>query len=172
MQTREDQWLAGLYRDTFPAAASTVRQLGGDLHTAKDLFHDALIIYLEKCRRQAPDIRTSPKAYISGIVRILWMKKFRNDMRHEPLDNMEDIPEDFYTPLPAKEKRLLQYLKAAGEKCMQLLQAFYYEQLSMPEIAGRFGYRTPHSATVQKYKCLEKIREQVKQSDAYEEATT
>ena len=32
----------------------------------------------------------------------------------------------------------------------------------MNEIAGHFGYRSIRSATVQKYKCLEKVRDHVK----------
>jgi hypothetical protein len=83
----------------------------------------------------------------------------------------EDIPEDLYAPETDRSRSLMSYLKAAGQKCLQLLKAFYYEQRPMEDIAREFNYRTAHSATVQKYKCLEKVREAVKRSDIYEEAT-
>ncbi|KAA2244553.1 RNA polymerase sigma factor [Chitinophaga agrisoli] len=172
MQEKEAQGLTALYRDTFPQVARVVQQLGGDLETAKDLFHDALIIYLEK--QQQLNVRTSVPAYLIGITKILWFRKFRNDSRQRPLDDVADdisIPEDFYTPPPEKNRTLLQHLQVAGKKCMQLLQAFYYRQLSMQEVAETFGYKSTHSATVQKYKCLEKVREQIKQAN-YEAATT
>jgi predicted DNA-binding protein YlxM (UPF0122 family) len=57
-----------------------------------------------------------------------------------------------------------------GKKCLELLQAFYYEQRSMQEIAETFHYKTRHSASVQKHKCLEKVREELKTSSVYEEA--
>ncbi|GAA0527747.1 RNA polymerase sigma factor [Chitinophaga japonensis] len=173
MQEKEAQWLTTVYRDSFPQVARTVQQLGGDQETAKDLFHDALIIYLEKQRNHTLDIRVSLKAYLTGIVKILWIRKCKQDSRQRPLDNMEDqlgIPEDFYTPAPERTTRLLRYLQAAGSKCLQLLQAFYYEQRSMQEIARQFHFKTARSATVQKYKCLEKVREQVKNTREYEEA--
>jgi hypothetical protein len=45
---------------------------------------------------------------------------------------------------------------------MELLQAFYYDKLPMNTIAGLFGFGGERSATVQKYKCLEKVRDIVK----------
>ncbi|WP_282636750.1 hypothetical protein [Sphingobacterium thalpophilum] len=46
---------------------------------------------------------------------------------------------------------------------MSLLKSFYYDQMSLQEIADDFGFSGIRSATVQKYKCLEKIRETVKE---------
>ena len=173
MQEQAAQALTDLYRDTFPQVARTVQQLGGDLEAAKDLFHDALVIYLEKQQQQKLHIQVSAKAYLVGITKILWLRKFKTDSRQQPLDDhitdTYSIPEDFYTPVPEKSRSLLQYLQTAGRKCMQLLQAFYYEQHSMQEIAEKFHYKTIHSATVQKYKCLEKVRDHIKSSAAYEE---
>jgi hypothetical protein len=103
------------------------------------------------------------------------MQKFRNDCRQRPLDTIgdhPDIPADLYVPEEEKARSLRQHLQAAGKKCLQLLQAFYYEQRSMEEIARAFNYRTAHSATVQKYKCLEKVRETIKRSAIYEETIT
>lgn len=175
MQEKEAIWLTTVYREAFPQAARVVRRLGGDLDTARDLFHDALVIYMEKRNNNTLDIQVSVKAYLIGITRILWMQKFRNDCRQQPLDiigDHPDIPADLYAPEEERTRSLRQYLQAAGKKCLQLLQAFYYEQRSMEEIARTFNYRTAHSATVQKYKCLEKVRETIKRSDIYEEAIT
>jgi hypothetical protein len=46
---------------------------------------------------------------------------------------------------------------------MQLLSAFYYEKLDMETLAEQFGFSGPRSATVQKFKCLEKVKETVKE---------
>ncbi|HEY1163754.1 MAG TPA: sigma-70 family RNA polymerase sigma factor [Chitinophaga sp.] len=174
MQEKEAIWLTAIYRETFPQVARAVQRLGGDLDTAKDLFHDALVIYLEKRNNNTLDIRVSVKAYLVGITRILWMQKFRQDCRQQSLDTLGDQPDtpaDLYAPETDKTRSLRQHLQAAGKKCLQLLQAFYYEQRSMDEIAREFHYKSAHSATVQKYKCLEKVRETIKRADIYEEAT-
>jgi DNA-directed RNA polymerase specialized sigma24 family protein len=148
-----------LYREAFPHAARAVRRLGGDLETARDLFHDAMIIYLEKSRSGHLQVDSSPVAYLVGITKILWLKGNRQQGKTETLDYLAhymSIPEDFYTQ--PEEAPLLEQLKIAGAKCLQLLQAFYYDNMNMQEIAETFDYSSPHSATVQKYKCLEKVR--------------
>ncbi|RPD40568.1 RNA polymerase sigma factor [Chitinophaga barathri] len=159
-----------LYREAFPHAARAIRRLGGDLDTARDLFHDAMIIYLEKSRSGHLQLDSSPVAYLVGITKILWLKTKRQQPRNETLDYLAhfiSIPEDFYTH--PEEEPLLEQLKAAGEKCLQLLQAFYYENMNMREIAETFDYSSPHSATVQKYKCLEKVRKSFSKTPCYAE---
>ena len=160
--------ITALYRDAFPHAARIIRQLGGDEETARDLFHDAMIVYLEKSRKGTLQVEVSAKAYLLGITKILWLKQYRD--KPVPLNMMEhnlSVPADFYAP--ARQAPLLERLSVAGARCMQLLQAFYYDRLNMRQIAEQFRYGSTHSATVQKYKCLEKVREQVKLNDVYEE---
>ncbi|MRG48956.1 sigma-70 family RNA polymerase sigma factor [Chitinophaga sp. SYP-B3965] len=151
--------ITALYRDTFPHVARIIKQLGGDLDLAKDLFHDAMIIYMEK---KPSEIRVSAKAYLIGITRILWLKRQKLRIREEQLS----VPEDFY--VPEEQQSLLAHLRAAGEKCMQLLQAFYYEQMDLQEMANTFHYSSVRSVTVQKHKCLEKVRATVKNATLYE----
>lgn len=176
MATQEAQWLLDLYKNCFPQVAYMVQRQGGDLPAAKDLFHDALVIYLEKRNNPALHIRVSEKAYLMGIVRILWLRKRRAGSRELFTGelNEEWLAEDAAVAVDQeKENRsLLQQLQLAGEKCLQLLEAFYYRQWSMQKIAKELQYKTPHSATVQKYKCLEKLREQFKSTALYEEAFT
>lgn len=162
-----------IYRECFPAAAMTVRHLGGDLDLAKDLFHDALIIFFEKRTAGTLEIGVSEKAYLNGIVRNLWRRQFRNRILTTALDG-SDEEAMYYEENRQSEylvsTSLLQFLQTAGKKCMQLLQAFYYDQKSMQEIAGQFHFSSARSATVQKFKCLEKLREQLKTSSLYEES--
>jgi DNA-directed RNA polymerase specialized sigma24 family protein len=138
-----------------------IKQLGGDLDMAKDLFHDALIIYMEK---NDPQIRVSAKAYLIGITRILWLKQQKLRAKEQQFV----VPEDFY--MPEEQQPVMDYLKTAGEKCMQLLQAFYYEQMGLQEMADTFHYSGVRSVTVQKHKCLEKVRATVKNALLYEGA--
>ena len=64
----------------------------------------------------------------------------------------------------AQRVMVIANLETAGKKCMELLKVFYYDHLSVDNVATLFGYSSTHSATVAKYKCLEKVRETVKQN--------
>jgi len=164
----EDQHLEKLYRDTFPQVVRLLHNLGADLETARDLFHDAMIIYLEKRKDNRLPAHGSPRQYLAGIARILWFKQCKEDRRQKLIEDGLTVEEE---PDPEPKYHLLhRYLKTAGDTCLRLLQAFYYDRLSMPDIAEKFHYRSTHSATVQKYKCLEKLREKIKHTEIYEEA--
>jgi len=167
----EDQSLEKIYRDAFPPVARLLHHLGADLVTARDLFHDAMIIYLEKRRDGRLPAHASPRQYLAGIARILWFKQCRQDRQQTSLDLMQDHPAAGEEDSSERQYSLLRkYLRTAGDTCLRILQAFYYDKLSMPAIAEKFHYRSTHSATVQKYKCLEKLREKIKHAEIYEEA--
>ncbi|MBO9731316.1 MAG: sigma-70 family RNA polymerase sigma factor [Chitinophaga sp.] len=167
MRYQEHQWLEEIYKTTLPTVARMVYQMGGHLEMAKDIFQDAVIIYLEKQNKGTLPAHVSPAAYITGIARICCLRKMKQSGRYTSLENISAeiaIPEDYYGPPPVATP-LLSYLKAAGKRCLQLLQAFYYDQHSIKEIADDFHFKSLHSASVQKYKCLEKVRTQLQQSN-------
>ncbi len=150
--------LITLYQSVFPPLCKYISRRGGSLEEAKDIFHDALIIYHEK--DLAADAIADQKAYVFGIAKHLWNKKHQEKQRYT------ELPEQALTMTdqskPVVSSRLLLFLQQTGQKCMDLLQAFYYENQNAEQIAKRFGYSGVRSATVQKFKCLEKVRDLVK----------
>ncbi|MDB5131732.1 MAG: hypothetical protein JWR02_1481 [Mucilaginibacter sp.] len=149
-----------LYKKAFPATARYVNKKGGSFEEARDIFQDALVIYYEKLTGSSFVLNVDESSYILGIAKHLWAKSFRQDIRYTPLDNYEFV--EFVNEQPSTSM-LLHHLETAGQKCMDMLKAFYYDKLPVATIARLFGYSTIHSATVQKYKCLEKVRETVKE---------
>jgi len=159
--TREQLFIT-LYKKAFPATAKYISKMGGSFDEAKDVFQDALVIYYEKIVSEQIAAHTNEKAYLLGIAKHLWLQKYREDRPNVPFDSagMEPVIEE--TTSPAAEK-LMHYLETAGQKCMEILKAFYYDSLPVKQLADLFGYASTRSATVQKYKCLEKVRDTVKQ---------
>ncbi len=155
--------LVQLYREVFPEAARLIKRLGGNPEEAKDAFHDALLIYLEKEAKGTLKIHTSPKAYLLGTSKILWLRYRNQYFDSLPGDVAEFIEEE------NEEKNVLDYLVLAGQKCLNMLKAFYYDNLSLQQIAAGFGFNGVRSATVQKHKCIEKIRNELKKRNLYEE---
>lgn len=153
-----ETFFISLYKKVFPAAARYIARMGGSLEEAQDLFQDALVIYYEKVRQEEI---INEHAYLLGITKRLWLQRYKVDSKTQPLDNFDMEVEPAEQPASGK---ILQYLKTAGQKCMNLLKAHYYDCLPADEVAKQFGYSSTHSATVAKYKCLEKVRETIKQN--------
>jgi DNA-directed RNA polymerase specialized sigma24 family protein len=166
MTTQQDDPIVSLYRDSFPDFARMVRRMGGTLEQARDSFQDALLIYLEKQKAGKLQVQSSPKAYLLGTAKICWLHTQDKGSIVPLPEGLEPAePED--RRMEDREEGLLDSLLRSGKKCMELLKAFYYDHCSMQEIAGRFGFNGRRSAAVQKYKCLERVREEIKKAEAY-----
>lgn len=164
--TREET-ITKWYEELFPLAARYIQRRGGNLEEAKELFQEAIVIYYEKLMSERFQPEVGDKAYLIGIVKKRWLKYNKQSTSTESLEHIDITEEKVQKPLTQK---LLQYLKQSGERCMDLLQSFYYEKLTMKQVADRYGYASEHSATVQKYKCLERVRDEVKQKSlSYED---
>ncbi|PTQ93170.1 DNA-directed RNA polymerase specialized sigma24 family protein [Mucilaginibacter yixingensis] len=153
--------LTVIYRRGFPQVARYVARHGGTCEEAKDIFQDALIILYEKTETPV-NLKGEQMAYLMGIARHLWLRQHKQSSRQTGLDNLPETANEETEPSYA-ENKLLGYLQRAGRKCLDLLKAVYYDRMPMTDIAEKFDYSSPHSATVQKYKCLEKVRDTVKQ---------
>jgi DNA-directed RNA polymerase specialized sigma24 family protein len=155
------EYLTALYLRAFPGAAALVKKMGGNLEEAKDLFHDAIILYHEKSMAANFLQPENESAYLAGIVKHLWLKRLEANKKDLSLDvNSLAFSEEKTSNI---SKSLLQYIERSGKKCLDLLTAFYYEQLNMREIATRFGFSGERSATSQKFKCLEKVRDAMRE---------
>jgi DNA-directed RNA polymerase specialized sigma24 family protein len=151
-----------LYQQAFPLVAKYVQAMGGSFEEAKDVFQDALVIYYEKLVTTGLTLKFSERSYIIGIAKHCWSKKNKLNNRYTSLpDSLQGLAMEESAGSSSAEK-LFELLNTSGRKCMELLSAFYYHKLPMQKIASMFGFSGERSATVQKYKCLEKVRDIVK----------
>jgi DNA-directed RNA polymerase specialized sigma24 family protein len=162
---KREQVFLELYKKMFPPVAAYVHKRGGTYNDAKDIFQDALVIYYEKVMVASPSLHQNKNAYLFGIVKHLWNRRFNEsitvlptDFSDEKFSETEDVVYE-----EASTRKLMQLLNTTGQKCMELLRAFYYDKLSMAEVADVYGFSSVRSATVQKFKCLEKVRDTVKE---------
>jgi len=152
--------ITGWYERVFPRVCQYLHKRGRSLDDARELFQEAVVLYYEKLVSQNSEVASNDEAYLMGIVKKLWLKQLNSERKKENLDGIDFS--DTKEPEPSV-LRILEFLKQTGAKCMNLLQAFYYDNSSMKEISSQFGFGSERSATVQKYKCLEKVRNSVKQ---------
>lgn len=157
-----------LYREVFPSVAKYIAKKGGTLEQAKDIFQEALIIYYEQivCDRQP--VKTTTSAYVFGIVKHLWCHQHKRGINFESLQADTEMVEESANEQIAAE-RLLILLTKVGERCLKLLKTFYYDKRSIAKLTKEFGFGSERSATVQKFKCLEKVRSFVKEKSLHYE---
>jgi DNA-directed RNA polymerase specialized sigma24 family protein len=156
---QREEFFITLYKKSFPTVAGYIARMGGSLEAAQDVFQDTLVIYYEKVAAGTAENIANENAYLFGIAKKLWLRRYDAESKNQLLDDdIEDVPQEIIS-----NDKIISYLETAGKKCIELLKAYYYDHLPVGNIAILFGYSSTHSATVAKYKCLEKVRETVKQ---------
>lgn len=161
MENRETFFLT-LYQKVYPSVAAYISKMGGSQEEAKDVFQDALVMYYERTVNKMVPQHVNERAYLFGMARHLWLRRYKEGIRYSDLENSEDamFDDDYAEP---SSSRLLSLLETAGKKCIELLRAFYYDKQPLDKLASGLGYRSTHSVSVQKYKCLEQVRDHVKE---------
>jgi RNA polymerase sigma factor (sigma-70 family) len=157
--------LTQLYRRAFPAVRRLVQRQGGAAQDAQDVFQDALVVFYEQAVGGTLELTASASTYLVSIARHRWQHELRRRARlpHETLpDDLEPLATEESAASPESSFAVLDYVERLGARCRDMLLNFYYFQQPLAQIAAANGYRSVRSATVQKFKCLERLRASVR----------
>ncbi|RTQ46887.1 sigma-70 family RNA polymerase sigma factor [Hymenobacter gummosus] len=156
--------LTQLYRRTFPAVERHVRRHGGTAADAQDVFQDALIVLYEKALAETLTLTATPGTFLVAVSRNLWRRELQRRGQHPTAElteaHFDELPADESEAAPALA--VLDYVQQLGEKCRSLLIGFYYHRQPLEQLAAAHQYGSVRSATVQKFKCLERLRSAVR----------
>ena len=153
-----------IYRENYGIIQSFILKNNGYYEDARDIFQEAMIVLYEKAASESFVLTCQIKTYLYSVCRRLWLKKLQQLQRYNPgiEINEEVIPVD--EELEAYEKKnedltLMEHaMDKIAEPCKSLLEAYYFQKKSMPEIANYFGYTNADNAKTQKYKCLVRLK--------------
>ncbi len=139
-----------------------LRKLGAHDECLPDMYQDAFIILLENIRKGRLDqlnARLSTYLFAIGKYRLLESKKKPGWIPLEDDNNAPLYWQPFEDSLPNDfEEDLKLHFKQLGEKCRQILKAFYYEEKKLDEIVLRMGYENKDTAKSQKSRCLQQLK--------------
>lgn len=159
------QALTGLYRQSFSPIRRYINRRGGSAQDAQDVFQDALVLLYEQATGGPLVLTASVSTYLLSISRNLWRQELRRRARlagEEFTDELAASLGEEGETLEEPVFAVLDYVERLGEKCKSVLLSFYYFQQPLTQIAESQGYRSVRSATVQKFKCLERLRRAVR----------
>ncbi|MCI4668623.1 MAG: sigma-70 family RNA polymerase sigma factor [Bacteroidia bacterium] len=141
-----------------------------DEDEARDAYTDSFLAVVDNITSGKFRGEASLKTYISRIFRNKCVDRFRKNstVKVEWLDEFPDISDpskDFLRKIMGREEMngLLQWLKQLGERCQELLM-LSGQGYSPSEIAEQMDFKTPRSASSQRYKCLEKLKTLIKKA--------
>ncbi len=147
----------------FPEVKRLLRSFGCDTVTAEDLFQEALIIYLRK--KNTPDFQfeLAPVHFIKQTCKLLWFNESRKEQK-QVIDIDLSETDNLWIEKEMQFKQLEAALSQIGEKCKDLLHLFYGLGWNMVDIAKKLDFRSDKVAKAQKYRCIQKAKELVQES--------
>lgn len=153
-----------IYRENYSAIQSFIVKNNGYPDDARDIFQEAMIVLYEKVTSGSFELTCQIKTYLYSVCRRLWLKRLQQMQRYNPSAESVDEVVSVEEELDVHEKRnadliiMENALNKIGEPCKSLLEAYYLQKKSMPEIAEFFGYTNADNAKTQKYKCLVRLK--------------
>ncbi|GMQ25502.1 hypothetical protein Aoki45_21840 [Algoriphagus sp. oki45] len=156
-----------LYQDIFPKVRSYLLQNNGDEDQAKDIFQEAFLVVWQQVKSGdfQPQNSTALQGFLYQISKNKWLDFLRSS-RFKKEQSLSGFPIERSDKQETgdQEEQLTLMEKAfsqLGENCQELLRKFYFEKISLPELAQNFGW-TAQTAKNNKYRCMETLRKIMK----------
>jgi RNA polymerase sigma factor (sigma-70 family) len=155
--------LRQLYRK-WPDVRQFLKTLGCSGQEAEDIFQEALLIYIRKKEESDFELSAEPFFYVRNTCKLLWYNQSRKTGKQMTFSLESDVeqPEESWLAKESKLSAIERALQQMGKQCRELLQLFYGLGWNMSEIAEKIGLRNDKVAKAQKYRCLQKAKELVR----------
>ncbi|HMR85464.1 MAG TPA: sigma-70 family RNA polymerase sigma factor [Niabella sp.] len=154
-----------IYSQNYNLVQALVVNNNGTTDDAKDIFQEAMMVLYDKARSGNFELNCQIRTYLYAVARRLWLKKLSKSNRYiADFDDTNETQIAVDDDMVEHEQKDAEFdmmhaaIGTLGEPCKSLLEAFYFKNLSMQEIAENFGYTNAENAKTQKYKCLVRLK--------------
>jgi RNA polymerase sigma factor (sigma-70 family) len=156
----DEKALEFIYKKYYRMMTKLVITNSGTEDEARDVYQDALVVFWQKARSGNLVLTSKISTYVYSICQNLWRKELDRKKRlsNEEKDSSESLDLDG----PEREKIIAKCMEQLGDTCRKVLMYYYFDELSMQEIADKLGFANTDTAKTKKYKCKQKLDELVK----------
>ncbi|MEM9859342.1 MAG: sigma-70 family RNA polymerase sigma factor [Bacteroidota bacterium] len=156
----DEKALEYLYKKYYRMMTKMVISNSGSEQEAKDIYQEALVVFWQKAVSGKLVLTSKISTYIYSICQNLWRKELDRKRRlsHEEKDSVEYTEHD----KQERAKIINECINQLGETCRRILMYYYFDGLSMQDIADHLGFANTNTAKTKKYKCKKKLDELVK----------
>lgn len=138
---------------------------GFDHDSAKELFHESILAFFNNIKRgKLRSLSSSIKTYLFAIGKNKVKEKSRSKMiavEQYLVDNIAS--ENFDDKLGEIQNQritlITKFLGQLGVSCKNILEAYYYFNMRMDDIASKFGYKNAATVKNLKYKCIVQLKQ-------------
>ncbi|MDX2430319.1 MAG: sigma-70 family RNA polymerase sigma factor [Bacteroides sp.] len=172
LQAGQEEVFIQIYRNYRDAFISWMAKLySTDKASASDCFQDAVIILLNNVKSgKLKHLDSEIKTYLFSVGKNVWLKKFKQRKNEIALDELnivdnwedQDSTKDKEEGLEQKSlliEKVAELTIKMKEPCKSILKHYYYENLSMDQIAEALNYKNANTVKSQKLRCMKYLEE-------------
>jgi RNA polymerase sigma factor (sigma-70 family) len=145
-----------LYTKHYRMMVNVVTKNNGSEDDAKDVYQDALIVFWEKVASGEFVLSSKISTYLYSIVSNLWKKEWNRKLKTVSDDNV-DVPVNMLQNSNEQVDAILNCISKLSETCQKVLTMYYFDRLSMGEIADKLDFSSADTAKTKKYKCKKEL---------------
>ncbi|MFN3403170.1 MAG: RNA polymerase sigma factor [Cytophagaceae bacterium] len=156
----DEKALDFLYKKNYRMMVKMIIKNNGSEDEAKDIFQDALIVLWQKVNTDEFVLSSKISTYLYSICLNLWRKELERKSR---LSNEETDAQEV-SNMDQKERAEIinKCINDLGDTCKKILTYYYFDNLSMNDIAEKMGFANADTAKTKKYKCKKELDNKIK----------
>ena len=157
----DERALDFLYKKNYKMMINMIIKNNGSEDEAKDIYQEALIVLWQKVLNTDFILSSKLSTFLYSICQNLWRKELERRNRHT---NEDQITKTEINDIDKKERIEIinQCINELGETCRAILTYYYFDNLSMSDIAEKMGFANSDTAKTKKYKCKQELDKKVK----------
>ena len=150
------------YRDAFIAFAA---KYDIDQDSILDIYQDSMLtLYENVMKGKVKDFSSSIKTYLFSIGKFKLYEQLRAHKKVVLVDNFfdqEEMIEVTTTELTEQQLLLKKHFQKLGERCRNILELFYLQDLKIKEIMTVANYENENTVKAQKSRCLKQLKKMI-----------
>lgn len=161
-----------LYRDCFPSVKFMIISNSGSVDDAQDVFHDALLVLMQKAGEHDFELKCSLKTYMFSVCFNLWQRELYKRLKEVDFPDHLDLSDDTDYDQLVREDKLFEIFRMNFEQLQpeyQKVLNMYLSRCSMRKITREMGYASEKYAKVKKYLCKEHLKKTIHNDPRFKE---
>ena len=156
----DEKALEYLYSKYYRMMTNVVMKNNGTEQEAKDIYQDALIVFWQKIISNELVLTSKISTYLYSVCLNLWRKELDRKSRLEHEEH--DSPEYMNDEAEERKEIIHHCIGQLGDTCRKILTYYYFDDMSMQDIADKLGFATTETAKTKKYKCKKRLDNLIK----------
>ncbi len=156
----DEKALDYLYKKYYRMMTKIVLSNNGTEDEAKDIFQEALLAFWQKAVSGKLVLTSKISTYLYSICLNLWRKEL--DRKSRLSSDVKDGEEYQSHEQNEKVRIVRECIEELGDTCKKILTYYYFDGLSMNDIAEKLEFANQDTAKTKKYKCKKRLDSLIK----------